>query len=135
MRETQGSIGEWAVETFGGESGLTARHCIRLMEEVVELCLAAGASAHSIDLAVGKSLERAGCCRDWDLWCWEDVSHPLPEKVPEELADCGIVLDTLAHRAGVDLQSEKDKKMEVNRHHRKWECKGDGTGYHAKGEC
>jgi hypothetical protein len=123
--ETQESIGRWAVESFGGEMGLTPRHCIRLLEEVMELCLAAGASLDEIDVAVVAQARK--CCQRLN----RSGRSPEPAKVPCEMADCAIVLDTLAHRAGIDLQAEKDAKMKINRS-RKWKSMGDGTGYHIR---
>lgn len=119
--ENQETIGTWAVSTFGGPPGLTPRHCIRLLEEVVELCLAGGASSHEIRLGVGKVLSR-------DCFFFDALA--APSKVPEELADAAIILLTLAHRRGVSLQEEVDRKMKVNRFERKWISQGDGTGYH-----
>jgi NTP pyrophosphatase (non-canonical NTP hydrolase) len=124
--ETQESIGRWAVDTFGGEPGLTPRHCIRLLEEVVELCLAQGSTQQEILDSLEGLLDHFPAS-EFTLSC------PEPDKVLGEMADCAIVLDTLAHRAGIDLQAEKDRKMAVNRA-RRWRENGDGTGYHVKDE-
>jgi hypothetical protein len=122
--ETQRTIGQWAKETFPGGDDLSPRHCIRLLEEVIELCLAAGAVPAEI-------LDAAYRC-GWPSGFQYRTARPeSPEKVAREMADCAIVLDVLAERRDVDLQAEKDAKMAVNRG-RKWAMNGDGTGYHIK---
>lgn len=127
MRETQESITEWVLATFPDApgAGLTPRHCIRLLEEVIELCHAAGATFAEIQESFIRtafdSLARHG-------GTWVDPM-PAPEKVPEEMADCEIVLASLAGRARIDLGDETDRKMVVNRG-RTWAFRGDGTGYH-----
>jgi NTP pyrophosphatase (non-canonical NTP hydrolase) len=127
MHETQQTIGQWAIDTFPGEPGLIPRHCLRLLEEVIELCLVAGAHVDDIKLTQEREIER---------WTNKHAQrgvqyerYPEPEKIPGELADCDIVLMTLAHRAGIDLQAERDKKMAINRA-RKWAVDGLGCGQH-----
>jgi NTP pyrophosphatase (non-canonical NTP hydrolase) len=123
-RETQGSIGRWARETFPGGDDLSPRFTIRLLEEVVELCLAAGATPREI-------VTTANVTR-YDQRAFERM--PEHGNVPEEMADVAIVLDVLAERRGVDLRAEVDKKMIRNRK-RVWKVNEDGTGYHtAEGE-
>jgi hypothetical protein len=123
MNETQKTIGDWARETFPGGDDLSPRHCIRLLEEVVELCLAAGATYRECTAGVAKNFIPG-----------MDVSarNPeVPEKVAAEMADCEIVLRVLAERRGVDLQAGVDLKMKINRA-RSWKSNGDGIGYHVK---
>jgi NTP pyrophosphatase (non-canonical NTP hydrolase) len=124
MNETQESIGRWARDTFPGGDDLSPRHCLRLLEEVVELCLAAGAMPFEIDQCVVDELNKY---MDWSR------THPEPEKVAEEMADCEIVLQVLAERRSVNLQAEVDRKMKINRA-RTWDVREDGTGYHKKTE-
>jgi NTP pyrophosphatase (non-canonical NTP hydrolase) len=125
MKETQQTIGEWALETFPGEPTLASRHCLRLLEEVVELCREAGAYPACIVQVVHAALSDVRKARQREGFT--ELSRP--ERVPNELADCAIMLDTLAYRAGVDLRAEVDHKMEINRA-RQWADRGDGTGYH-----
>jgi NTP pyrophosphatase (non-canonical NTP hydrolase) len=120
-RETQATIGRWARETFPGGDDLSPRFTIRLLEEVVELCLAAGATPREI-------VTTANVTR-YDQRAFERM--PEHGNVPEEMADCAIALAAVAGRRGVDLQAEIDKKMAVNRR-RTWRANGDGTGYHVK---
>jgi NTP pyrophosphatase (non-canonical NTP hydrolase) len=121
MVETQETIGRWARATFPGGDDHSPRHCLRLLEEVGELCRAAGASKRKILDTITLAL-RDGSFRKLDP----------PEKIAEELADVAIVLAVIAHRRGVDLQAEVDRKMAVNRYEREWVANGDGTGYHKK---
>lgn len=126
--ETQQTIGRWSDETFPGADPLSPRKAIRALEEMVELCLASGASAHDVRRVVGLTLDK-------------EVGLPgspefiargrKAEKIPAEAADVAIVLFGLAELVGFDLQAEVDKKMAVNRA-RKWKANGDGTGYHIK---
>jgi NTP pyrophosphatase (non-canonical NTP hydrolase) len=125
-RETQGSIGRWARDTFPGGDDLSPRHCFRLLEEVVELCLAAGASHDDVyvtaDIAGEAARKKSGAG-------YLESRTETPERIAEEMADCAIVLDVLAERRGVDLRAEVDKKMSINRA-RRWRANRDGTGYH-----
>lgn len=57
-----------------------------------------------------------------------DDSHP---KAAEEVADIVIVLYRLATRLGVDLHSEVNRKMQVNRE-RQWNLDKTGHGYHVR---
>lgn len=57
-----------------------------------------------------------------------DDNHP---KAVEEIADIVIVLSRLATRLGVDLQSEVERKMAINRE-REWKLDNTGHGYHVR---
>lgn len=52
-----------------------------------------------------------------------------PRKIHEECADVLVVLFVLAERLGVDLMTEVQRKMAVNRA-RKWKLDGSGCGQH-----
>lgn len=127
MTETQKTIGAWARETFPGGDDLSPRHCLRLLEEVVELCLAAGASQDDVYVTAMNAGDTV-CKKTGQRYL---DHHPKPAKVPEEMADCAIVLDVLAERRGIDLRAEVDRKMIRNRQ-RRWQVNDDGTGYHVK---
>jgi NTP pyrophosphatase (non-canonical NTP hydrolase) len=49
----------------------------------------------------------------------------------EEIADIVIVLSRVAERLGVDLVTEINRKMAVNRK-RQWHLDGSGHGYHVR---
>lgn len=55
-RETQESIYAWMTETFPGMDPNSPRKAIRALEEMVELCLAAGATPTDIHRAVLKGI-------------------------------------------------------------------------------
>lgn len=57
-----------------------------------------------------------------------DDTHP---KAAEEVADIVIVLYRLMRNLGVDLLSEIDRKMAVNRN-RQWMLDATGHGYHVR---
>lgn len=126
MPETTQSIGQWIEETFPGADPESPRKAIRALEEMVELCLASGATAWDIQEAVIRALKS-----EFDGALAPHYTKPNPGKIPAEAADVAIVLHGLAHMRGFDLQAEIDKKMAVNRS-RKWRALGDGTGYHIR---
>lgn len=57
-----------------------------------------------------------------------DDNHP---NMSDEIADIFIVLYRVATRLGVDVHTEIDRKMAINRD-RKWNLDGSGCGYHVK---
>lgn len=118
MKETQETVGRWIDETFPGTDPESPRKAIRALEEMVELCLASGATQEMIHVAVHKAIgsEPAG-------------KHP--DKIPVESADVLIVLYGVARMRGFDLHAAVDAKMQINRS-RRWKANGDGTGYHIK---
>lgn len=118
--ETQQSVGEWINTTFPGTDPESPRKAIRALEEMIELCLASGASHLQIRDAVDKLIPATG-----------NAFKKEPDKIPVEAADVLIVLYGVAHMRGFDLHAEVDKKMLINRS-RKWAARGDGTGYHIK---
>lgn len=121
MIETQQTIAAWARATFPGGDDLSPRHVLRLLEEVVEACLAAGATWLEVIQTVRKHRR--------PFQDWERRLIVPAEEIAEELADCAIVLTVISARRGIDLQAEVDAKMAVNRA-RSWISNGDGTGYH-----
>jgi NTP pyrophosphatase (non-canonical NTP hydrolase) len=120
--------GRWSVATFGLTPEGSAAQELRLLSEVVELCLAAGASPHAIESEVTRAAVRAGALPS--TMFASDRSQPRPEKIPEEMADTLIVLAQLAYRRGIDLGGETLKKQDRNETKRTWKSNGDGTGRH-----
>lgn len=122
MGETQESVAGWMDETFPGVDPDSPRKSIRALEEMVELCLASGASFEDIRNAVDRNRK--------DYRGRDDHERvPEPDKVPAEAADVLIVLYGVAGMRGFDLHAEVDRKMAINRG-RRWAVRGDGTGYH-----
>lgn len=102
-QETQQSITEWGIKTFGKprRETLIAR-LNKEMEEILELALSARRLKTKRKL-IGK-----------------------------ELADLHIVLVQVASAYGVTLHEEVDGKMIINRN-RAWVMTGKGVGQHVKG--
>jgi len=125
--ETQATIGQWCDDTFPGADPSSPRKAIRVLEEVIELCLAAGASPMDIGDAAVVALNKERSPGDW---C---ESRPNPAKIPAEAADALICLYGLAHTHGFDLHDAVDRKQAINLA-RTWKANGDGTGYHVKDE-
>ncbi len=121
MHETTETIGSWADGAFG--PGTVRARSLRLLEEVVELCLAAGAGRSDTLAVLDRTVDRYFESRPW-----QDGGYP--GDVPDELADCHIVLRTIAHTAMVDLDARTNTKMRINRG-RAWRRTGDGCGQHA----
>jgi hypothetical protein len=119
--ETQDTVGKWIDETFPGTDPESPRKSLRALEEMVELCLASGATVNQITGTVTQ------CLRDVNTF----GSVKQPDKIPVEAADVLIVLYGVAHMRGFDLHQQVNHKMEINRA-RKWTPRGDGTGYHVK---
>jgi NTP pyrophosphatase (non-canonical NTP hydrolase) len=103
--ETQASISEWAIKTFGEpESGLVLVE--RLKEEVYEL---------------------AAVCAVYN----NTKSMLALNKMVEEIADVVIVAYQVCNWYGVNLHDMVNKKMEKNRK-REWRITKPGVGQHKK---
>ena len=121
--ETQATIGRWAKETFPGGDPKGPAKALRTLDEVIELCLAAGATPRQIYIRCTVGLGDKS----------DHADYSQPEKVPSEAADVDICLKAFAYDHEIDLQAETDSKMKVNRA-RRWKSNGDGTGQHVKSE-
>lgn len=104
MKETQQTISEWGIKTFGYPK---SREAIvkRMLEECEELK----------NVTFGK--DYAG-------------TYNTPY-IADECADIYIVMCQVMGVIGEDLHVCVDHKMKINRA-RKWEIAGDGTGQHVK---
>lgn len=128
MKETQKTIKQWADDTFGlPDPPPSTRKYLRLLEEVVELCIAGGATYQEIRDIVYKIIPVS------NIYNPNEKINPQPDKIPSELADCEIVLRYLAEMNDIDLNDEVDIKMRINRS-RKWTKTGGGCGQHIKDE-
>jgi len=116
-------------ETFPGIDPESPRKSLRALEEMVELCLASGATPNQIRELVEKCLHKRS---SGPGVAWRDESYRDWIGVPAEAADVLIVLFGVAGMRRFDLDAEVDKKMAINRA-RTWAPRGDGTGYHVKG--
>lgn len=133
--ETQRSIMQWANDTFGATI-TPGRAALRSLEEMVELCVEVGLSDVEVGALVAEALGAARAKR-------KGIQHAA-----EELADVYITLCRLAWALSnvprgrlvprdmydtntVDIQTEVDRKMQVNRA-RQWVFDGQGSGQHVE---
>lgn len=95
MTEDQQAVHWWIDETFPGADPESPRKSIRALEEMVELCLASGASPSEISGAITKSLNANGhYCHFLDGWPKYGTAHP--DKISAEAADVLIEITEFA---------------------------------------
>lgn len=112
--ETQETVCAWIDGTFPGTDPESPRRSIRALEEMVELCLASGASTRTIMHSVAKALADNGATESL-LGGVMEATMADPGKIPSEAADVQIALYGIAGMRGFDLAAEVDRKMAVNR--------------------
>lgn len=120
MAETQESVGEWRQATFGRADPHSPRMALRLLEEAVELAVAAGADGFDVEELVEKALERAARKKRGVV------------AIAKEIGDVGVTLYAAAEVYGCDAAAQIDAVMRVNRA-RTWRSTGDGCGQHVEG--
>ncbi len=103
--ETQQSVHEWVKRVFPEWSGIKGR-ALAIVEEAVELGLAAGLSSSEIQSAVNLSVGQH--IRRFD-------AGATPESDEGEVADVQLNLWAYAEERGIDVQAAVDKKMARNR--------------------
>lgn len=113
-----GDIGRWHADS-GAHFGRPAGHAVRLLREVIELCIAAGATqfemADAMMAEVKKARERGEFGGD-------------PSAIPEEWADCAILIEAFRKLAGIDGHIEIRRKLDVL-WRREWEADPSGALY------
>ena len=114
-----GSVMRWHQEN-GGKFTRPSNHAIRLLREVVELCVAAGASENDINAALMQETHKAYQRGEFG------VDHT--SEIPEEWADCAMLLDVFAQHAGIDTHKEIRKKLDIL-WTRQWEADAGGALY------
>jgi hypothetical protein len=106
MTETQKSVYQWCKATFPKFAGLKGR-AIALVEEAVELALAAGVNPEAIRAAANVPILK------------EEETHwtalAVPNRDAEEVADALLCVYAYAEEAGYDAHRELDEKMALNR--------------------
>ena len=102
MHETQKTISDWGIKTFGYPKS-TKIVVDRMIKEVNEL----------------EELSNM------------DMNDAVYDDMVDECADIYIVLCQVMNTMGYDLHSCVDHKMYINRA-RKWKLNQDGTGQHVK---
>jgi hypothetical protein len=115
-RREPGDVMRWHIESGGHFTG-PAGHVVRLLREVVELCVAAGANHWDITNAIAMEMEKASDRKEWG---------GNPKAVPEECADVSILLKIFTNYAGINLNAEERVKLEVL-WRREWRADSDGA--------
>ncbi|SRR5260221_9512849 len=121
----------WHLEN-GGHGGRLAGHALRLLNEAVELCVAAGATSDEVYDRVKDELNKVYDRGVTDPGLLGRRFKHGPEELAEEIADVQILLNVLAHHAGhANTRPLVDAKLDVLRQ-RKWEVDGDGVLWRPK---
>ena len=103
-RETVASITSWARDTFGEPKGVQ-RPLLRLVNEVVEACIAAGLTHDVVQARVSK---------EWVRQLQKGATAD-PEALGPELAGIFVLLCRVADAASIPLRAAVDDEMERNR--------------------
>lgn len=105
-------------EANGGRFHQPAGHALRLLREVVELCVASGANdSEHASAEIAKAARR-------------DEFGGNADSVPQEWADCAILLDIFARHVGIDASAEIRKKIALL-WQREWKPGPSGALYRA----
>lgn len=111
---------EWH-RSNGGYGGRLAGHALRALTEMVELCVASGASAVEISKQVSDQL-----VRETRKKLYPSID---PVGIREELADVTMLLDVIDHFSSDkpgELYADRERKLAIN-HARAWEADKDGV--------
>lgn len=111
---------QWHLDN-GGFNGRLAGHAVRMLREMVELCIASGASTKEISQAVVEEFRKA---REK-----KEVTEKLDyDKAEEEAADVAILFELFKTYGGMDYRiwGAVEKKLEVIGE-RLWEVDADGV--------
>jgi NTP pyrophosphatase (non-canonical NTP hydrolase) len=104
----------------GGNPGRPAAHALRILREVVELCVAAGATPAEIMTTLSSELTKEVKENRRRLG---EISRA---DLPYECADVQILLMVFAKYNGIDLKQMCQEKMEIC-FDRKWQVDADGV--------
>lgn len=108
-------------EENGGAFHQPAGHALRLLREVVELCVAAGANAREIIEHASAEITKA---------TQRDEFGGNADSIAQEWADCAILLDIFARHAGIDASAEIRTKIALL-WERQWKAGPSGALYRA----
>lgn len=104
MEERQpGSVSRWHQEN-GGFYAHAFGHAVRLLREVVELCVASGATQGEISGAVTNEIAKALSRSEFG----GDATA-----IPKEWADCAILMEVFASHAGIEKNKVVREKLDV----------------------
>jgi len=116
--EIKGLILDWH-QRNGGHAGRPAGHALRILREVVELCVASGATqqeiSHHVFAEVDKAAQRG-----------EFRRGATQVNMAEEVADTNILLTVFNHHNKIDEVGTIAKKLETLEQ-RQWEADQDGV--------
>lgn len=105
------------IQEHGGAFIRPAGHATRLLRELVELCVAAGAGEDEIKAAIYAEMDKAAERGEFG---------GNPDNIPEEFADCSLLLDIFAGHVGLDQHAARKAKLDVL-WDRKWAADSDGV--------
>ncbi|WP_180131916.1 hypothetical protein [Rhodoferax sp. BLA1] len=111
-------IGRWFAES-GGRYIVPSAHALRLLHEVVELCVAAGATEEEIIQCTAGELGKAA---------YRSEYGGNPDEVPIEWADCAILLKVFENLANINGHQVMRNKLNVL-WDRKWAPDSGGALY------
>jgi nucleoside 2-deoxyribosyltransferase len=111
-----GDVMRWHREN-GGQFKRPASHALRLLCEVIELCITSGAEAGEIYGNIDAEIAKANARGDWGVNLQE---------LPYEWADCQMLLDVFREHAGFDGKQAKREKLDIL-YDREWEADADGV--------
>lgn len=117
-RRPPGSAARFHAEK-GGHFTRPASHALRLLREVIELCVAAGASQPELRAVVDEEVAKE---------YGRDAFGSNPDAMAEEWADCALLLDVFRSYAGIDAYSQVRKKLDAC-WNREWEPDAGGALY------
>jgi hypothetical protein len=111
-------VNRWHQES-GGSFIWPKAHALRLLREVVELCIACGASQAELEVHLYAEIDKASDKREWG---------GRSDAVPEEWADCAMLLEVFRSYSLIDGPGEMRKKLDVL-WEREWEADKGGALY------
>lgn len=111
-------VWHWHVAN-GGHFKRPANHALRLLREVVELCVATGASPDEIGFAT---------CAEIDKAVMRNEIGGNPAAVPQEWADCAMLLEVFSKHWRIDEYKEIRQKLDILLE-RKWQADAGGALY------
>lgn len=98
-------------------------HALRLLNETVELCIAAGASGTDIFECVGSEINK------------EISKHGVltasPESIPDEMADVAILIEIFAHHTNTSIDDAVANKLKIL-YTREWKVDEHGVIWRKK---
>ena len=117
--ELQNEVMNWH-KNNGGYNGSPAGHALRMLREVVELCIAAGAQPKDITTTVSDELKKEMTEN------FEHIGRVNISTLPYEVADVQLLLMVFAGYQQVDIMKLSKHKFEIVLE-RKWQVDSQGV--------